>query len=142
MLQWWKLTQLYLKKIEQKVYKSHDTPDDFCWCQQFFTRIQQLLLYQEIQIMVYILIYILSYTFNIQTSPFMFLVFYWFTTWRKIHNLVIKFRTKSFYHLDIGTLFSIKNTKGSKLVTVLLTVSIYYQILFILLLADWSKVFF
>ena len=40
----------------------------------------------------------------------MFLAFYWFTSWRKIHNLV-KFRTKSFYHLDIGKLFSLKNKR-------------------------------
>ena len=51
----------------------------------------------------------------------MFLVFYWVTSWRKIHNLV-KFRTRNLYHLDIGTLFSLKNTQGSKLMTVLLTV--------------------
>ena len=30
----------YLKKI-QKIYKSHDTPSEFCWHQQFFTGNQQ-----------------------------------------------------------------------------------------------------
>ena len=40
---------------------------------------------------------------------------------KKFHNL-IKFRTKNFYHYYIGTLFSLKNTQRSKLVTVLLTV--------------------
>ena len=39
----------YLKKI-QKVYKSHDTHLEFCWHQHFFTRNQQILLYQEMQI--------------------------------------------------------------------------------------------
>ena len=39
----------YLKKIE-KIYKSRDTPLEFYWHQQFFTRNWQILLYQEIQI--------------------------------------------------------------------------------------------
>ena len=37
----------YLKKI-QKIYKSRQTPLEFCWHQQFFIENQQLLLYQEI----------------------------------------------------------------------------------------------
>ena len=37
------------KKI-QKIYESHDTPLSFCWHQHFFTKNQQILLYQEIQI--------------------------------------------------------------------------------------------
>ena len=39
----------YPKKIH-KIYESRDTPLDFCWHQYFFTRNQQILLYQEIQI--------------------------------------------------------------------------------------------
>ena len=39
----------YLKKI-QKIYQSRDTSPDFCSHQHFFTRNQQILLYQEIQI--------------------------------------------------------------------------------------------
>ena len=38
----------YPKKI-QNMYKSRDTPLEFCW-QYFFTENQQILLYQEIQI--------------------------------------------------------------------------------------------
>ena len=38
-----------LKKI-QKIYKSRDTPLEFCLHQHFFTGNQQLLSYQEIQI--------------------------------------------------------------------------------------------
>ena len=37
----------YLKKI-QKIYKSRDTPLEFCWHQQFFTGNQQILQYQGI----------------------------------------------------------------------------------------------
>ena len=75
----------------------------------------------------------------------MLLVFYRIISWRKIHNL-IRFRTKNFYHLDIVTLFSLKNTQGSKLVTVInilygWQLSIYYYFLFSLLLADWQKIF-
>ena len=33
----------------QKIYKSRDTSLEFCWHQHFFTRNQQILLYQEIQ---------------------------------------------------------------------------------------------
>ena len=40
----------YLKKI-QKIHKSRDTSLEFCWHQHFFTENQQLLLYQEIQIL-------------------------------------------------------------------------------------------
>ena len=36
----------YIQKI-QKIYKSHDTPLEFCWYQHFFTGIQQLLLYKK-----------------------------------------------------------------------------------------------
>ena len=43
------------------------------------------------------------------------------TAKNNIHNLV-KFRTKNFKHLDIGTLFSLKNKQGYKLLIVLLTV--------------------
>ena len=39
----------YLKKI-QKIYKSRDTPLEFCRHQQFFTGNQQILLYQEIHV--------------------------------------------------------------------------------------------
>ena len=39
----------YPKKI-QKIYESRDTPLEFCWHQHFFTRNQQILLHQEIQI--------------------------------------------------------------------------------------------
>ena len=39
----------YSKKI-QKIYESRGTPLEFCWHQHFFTRNQQILLYQEIQI--------------------------------------------------------------------------------------------
>ena len=39
----------YLKKI-QKLYKSRDTPLEFCWHEYFFMRNQQILLYQEMQI--------------------------------------------------------------------------------------------
>ena len=39
----------YLKKIK-KIHESRDTPPDFCWHQHFFTKNQQILLYQEIQI--------------------------------------------------------------------------------------------
>ena len=39
----------YLTKI-QNIYKSRGTPITFCWHQYFFTKNQQLLLYQEIQI--------------------------------------------------------------------------------------------
>ena len=40
---------LYLNKI-QKMYEPCDTLVKFCWHQHFFTRNQQILLYQEIQI--------------------------------------------------------------------------------------------
>ena len=40
---------LYLKKIQKK-YESRDAPPQFCWHQHFFTRNQEMLLYQEIQI--------------------------------------------------------------------------------------------
>ena len=36
----------WLNKI-QKMYKSHDTPLEFCWHKHFFTGNQQLLLYKE-----------------------------------------------------------------------------------------------
>ena len=39
----------YLKKI-QKIYESRDTLPEFYWHRHFFTGIQQILLYQEIQI--------------------------------------------------------------------------------------------
>ena len=39
----------YLTKI-QNMYKSREPPINFCWHQYFFTKDQQLLLYQEIQI--------------------------------------------------------------------------------------------
>ena len=39
----------YLMKI-QKIYKSRDTSIEFCWHQHVFTRNQQVLLHQEIQI--------------------------------------------------------------------------------------------
>ena len=38
----------YLKKI-RKIYESRDTLPEFYWHQHFFTGIQQILLYQEIQ---------------------------------------------------------------------------------------------
>ena len=49
-LQRWNLAQLYLAKEDQKIYESHDTLLEFCWHQHFFTRNQQILLYQEIEI--------------------------------------------------------------------------------------------
>ena len=42
---------VYLKKI-QKIYKSRDTHPDFCQYQHLFTRNQQILLYQEMQIQI------------------------------------------------------------------------------------------
>ena len=39
----------YLRKT-QKIYKSRDTSLEFCWHQHFFTRNQQILLHQEIQV--------------------------------------------------------------------------------------------
>ena len=45
-LQWWNP-----KKI-QKIYESRDTALEFCWHQHFFTRNQQILLYQEKQIQI------------------------------------------------------------------------------------------
>ena len=39
----------YLKKIP-KIDKSRDAPLGFCWHQHFFTRNQEFLLYQEIQV--------------------------------------------------------------------------------------------
>ena len=39
----------YPKKI-QKIYKSRDTPLEFCWHQHFFTANQQIFPYQEIRI--------------------------------------------------------------------------------------------
>ena len=62
-LLWWNSAVIpYLKKI-QKTYKSHDTPLEFYWHQQFFTRNQQNLLYQEIQIQIAFW-YIISNSFN------------------------------------------------------------------------------
>ena len=71
---------------------------------------------------------------------------FWYTfnriiTWRKIDNLV-RFRTKSFYHLNIGT-FSL-NMCGSKLEAVWLTdVNVLSHFIlftfFTILLPDWSK---
>ena len=39
----------YLRKI-QKIYKPRDTSLEFCWHQHFFTKNQQILLHQDIQI--------------------------------------------------------------------------------------------
>ena len=39
----------YLKKI-QKMFESRDTLLEFCWQQHFFTRNQQIWLYQKIQL--------------------------------------------------------------------------------------------
>ena len=39
----------YLRKT-QKIYKSRDTSLEFCWHENFFTRNQQILLHQEIQL--------------------------------------------------------------------------------------------
>ena len=52
----------YLKKI-QKIYESHDTALEFCWHQYFFTRNQEILLYQKIQIQIRFW-YIISNSFN------------------------------------------------------------------------------
>ena len=52
----------YVKKI-QKMYASRDTPLEFYWGQHNFTRNQQILLYQEIQIQIAIW-YIISNSFN------------------------------------------------------------------------------
>ena len=40
---------LYLRKI-QRMYESRDAPPDFFWHKYFFTGIQQILLYQEMEI--------------------------------------------------------------------------------------------
>ena len=50
----------------------------------------------------------------------MLLVFYCIISRRKILNL-IRLRIRNFIHLNIGTLFSLRNTQGSKLMTVWLT---------------------
>ena len=42
---------LYQKKI-QKIHKARDTPLEFCWHHHFFTKNQQFLVYQEIQVFV------------------------------------------------------------------------------------------
>ena len=52
----------YLKKI-QNIYESHDTPLEFCWHQHFFTRNQQILLHQEMQMYIAFW-YIISNSFN------------------------------------------------------------------------------
>ena len=39
----------YLRKT-QKIYKLRDKSLEFCWHQHFFTRNQQILLHQEIQV--------------------------------------------------------------------------------------------
>ena len=52
----------YVKKI-QKVYELRDTLTEFCWHQHFFTRNQQIFLYQEIQIQIAFW-YIVSNCFN------------------------------------------------------------------------------
>ena len=52
----------YLKKTH-KLYKSRDTPSDFCWFQPFFIGNQQFLLYQDIQIQIAFLL-IVSNSFN------------------------------------------------------------------------------
>ena len=50
-LQWWNLAQLYITYgRSKKIYKSYDTPLDFCWHQHFFTGNQKIFLYQETQI--------------------------------------------------------------------------------------------
>ena len=58
---------LYPKKI-QKIFDSCDTPLHFCWHQHFFTRNQQILLYQEIQIYI-------SFWYLISNSVIHFCVF-------------------------------------------------------------------
>ena len=52
----------YLKKI-QNINESHDTPLEFCWHQHFFTRNQQILLHQEMQMYIAFW-YIISNSFN------------------------------------------------------------------------------
>ena len=52
----------YPKKI-QKIYKSCDTPLEFCW-QYFFTENQQIVLYQEIQILI-AFEHVISNSFNL-----------------------------------------------------------------------------
>ena len=52
----------YLKKV-QTIYESRDAPLEFSWNQHFFTRNQQILLYQEIQIQIAIW-YTISYSFD------------------------------------------------------------------------------
>ena len=39
-----------LPKEDPKIYKSRDTSLEFCWHQHFFTKNQQILLHQDIQI--------------------------------------------------------------------------------------------
>ena len=52
----------YPRKI-QKIYKSRDTPLQFCWHQHFFTGNQHILIYQEIQIQIAFW-YLISNSFN------------------------------------------------------------------------------
>ena len=60
----------YLKKI-QKIYESRDAYPEFCWHQHFFTRNQQILLYQEMKIAFW---YIISNSFNFLESLKIFLI--------------------------------------------------------------------
>ena len=60
----------YLKKI-QKIYESRDAHPEFCWYQHFFTRNQQILLYQEMKIAFW---YIISNSFKFLESLKIFLI--------------------------------------------------------------------
>ena len=62
----------YLKKT-QKIYESRDTHPEYCWHQHFFTRNQQILLYQEIQIQIAFW-YIISNSFNFSWVLEIFLI--------------------------------------------------------------------
>ena len=53
---------LYLKKI-QKIYESRDTNPGFCWHQHFFSENQQILFYQEIQILYFDVKFLILLTF-------------------------------------------------------------------------------
>ena len=47
-LQWYNWAVIpYLRKIPKNIW-THNAPPELCWHQQFFTRNQQILLYQEI----------------------------------------------------------------------------------------------
>ena len=62
-LQWLNLAKFTLSKEDPKIFETRDTPTEFCRHQHFFTRNQQILLYQEIQIQITFW-YTISNSFN------------------------------------------------------------------------------